>query len=155
MKKGDIVFLLDGGILSITSHTLSTAHAYKVYKFRKAIDTCVNDIAINEQGLMLECGISDPSEFDRQREALRKSGKDPDTLAKMNEQLTRFINMRGRLYAEDVTLEGVKTIPYDEWRKLQEENKAVDHHGKKVDILSGKAEMILEGILWEAPSEEE
>lgn len=155
MKNGDIITLLDCGVLSITSHTLSTAHAYKVYKLRKAIDKAVNDIAIAERGLQLECGISDPDAFDKKRAALRRASNDSEELSKMDAQLARYLEMRNKLYDDDVALEGVKAMPYDEWRKLQDENKAVEIRGRAVDVLSGKAEMILEDILWKAPSEEE
>ena len=55
---------------------------------------------------------------------------------------------------EDVELD-VKTIPYEEWRKLQAENRAKKLGDREVDILGGIAELILADVFWREPEEAE
>ena len=38
MKNADIIALVNGGIQNITSVTLPASQAYKVYKFKRAIE---------------------------------------------------------------------------------------------------------------------
>lgn len=66
--------------------------------------------------------------------------------------LKRFIELRAELLNEEATLD-CKTMPYDEWHKLQVENADKEMNGKKVDLLPAYVEDALEGVLWVAPEE--
>lgn len=48
---------------------------------------------------------------------------------------------------------GIKSLPFDVWRQLQDENKEKGKDG--IDLLGGAAELYLEGVFWIPPSEKE
>lgn len=156
MKNSEIVFLANNGALVITNHTLSPAHAYKVFKFRKALAKAFEAIQESEKSLLSDCGVEDARAFDARLEELRAVENPTDEQkAELNEKteiVNRYVALRNQMYGEDVTLDCHK-IPYEEWFKLQNENKEVEVFGRKVDVLSGLAEDVLEGVLWEAPEE--
>lgn len=150
MKKSEIILLVNAGVQAITNHDLSTEHAYKVVKFRKAINNAYEAIAKDEETLRKDAGIEDPQAFDKELKELRESKADEKRLAELEAQLKRFLELRNEMIKEDVNLD-TKTMPYEAWHTLQNENKAVGE--PKRDLLSGFVEDLLEGILWEAPEE--
>lgn len=154
MKKQTIIMLANAGIQSITNHSLDTAQAYKVVKFRKAFNAALDAIAEDQKALLKESGIGeDTQSFNKEMDELRKANRTPEQEAKLKEmeaQLKRYNEMNGELLKEEVTLD-CKTIPYEDFRKLQEENR--ENGEKKIDLLSGYVEDVLEGVLWTAPEE--
>lgn len=135
MKNQDIVTLQHLGIQLATAHDADSAHAYKLFKLRKAVDKAFKSIAEQEDALRTECGIED--------------GKKPS-----EEVSKKFIELHKALMKDDTPLEGIRTVPYQVWIELQKENRAKDVNGKKIDVLSGSVELILEDVFWTAPAEE-
>lgn len=154
MKKQTLIVLANAGIQSMTNHSLDTAQAYKVVKFRKAFNAAIDAIAEDQKALLKESGIGeDKQSFNKEMDELRKANRTPEQEAKLKEmeaQLKRYNEMNLELLKEEVTLD-CKAMPYEDWRKLQNENKEVGD--KKVDLLSGYVEDVLEGILWTAPED--
>ena len=70
-----------------------------------------------------------------------------------NELQRKVSSLYREANTEEVTLD-IKSIPYEDWRKLQEENRHKVIGEKEYDILGGEAEIILEAIFWEEPKEE-
>ena len=159
MKKSDIVALVQGGVLNVTQHSVSVNHAYKVFKFKSTLRKLFEALVEQEQDLAKECLIMDGASFDARRSELAAKEKptkeEQKELEEMNDQYKRFAGLREELYKEEVLLAGVKTIPYEEWHKLQEENKEVQTAFGKQDVLSGQVEDLLENVLWRAPEESE
>lgn len=157
MKKKDIFNLYVGGILSITNHTLDVKHAYKVVKFRKSLSDAFEGIGKDEEAIRKDLGIDKPEEFDKELNDLRKIENRTDEqnarLDEMEAKAKRFWELRAEMLNEEVNLD-VKALPYEEWFKLQNENKDKEINGKKIDLLSGYTEVALEGVLWAAPEEE-
>lgn len=157
MKRFQVLDLINGGVAAITAHALDPKHAYKVVQFRKAL------LAENEAfekeciDLLKEVGIEDPQAFNEELAALRKTENPSDEqkkrLEELNAKLKRHNDLVTAALNEDVVL-NCKTMPYDEWHKLQNENAEKEIRGKKCDLLSGPVENLLEGILWVAPNEE-
>lgn len=158
MKKQDVIVLANLGVANATNHTLSVEHAYKVVKFRKALQSTLEAIGKDEEAIRKDAGIEDAQAFDKELAELRENKKrtkeQQKKLDEMEAKLKRFVELRGEMFKEEVDL-GCKALPYAEWHKLQNENKEVEINGRKVDLLSGYAEDLLEGVLWEAPKEEE
>lgn len=148
MKKLEILSLRNAGILAISANNLDAAHAYKVLKFKRAVKAALDGIMESERAILEEVGIKDAEAFDKEREELRRSGENPERLEELDKQMERLVGLREVLYKEDVTLEGVKTLPYDQWHTLQAENKSQPHRPLNV------FEDLLEGILWAAPEED-
>ena len=155
MKKQTLIVLANAGIQSMTNHSLDTAQAYKVVKFRKAFNAALDAIAEDQKALLKEAGIEDSVAFNQEMDELRKANRTPEQDAKLKEmeaKVKRYNEMNLELLKEEVTLD-CKALPYEEWHKLQNENKEVGD--KKVDLLSGYVEDVLEGVLWVAPDDKE
>lgn len=152
MKKQTIIVLANAGIAAMTNHSLDTAQAYKVVKFRKALNAALEAIGKDEETIRKDAGIDDPQAFDKELMELRESKSDPKRLEEMEGQLKRFNELRMEMLKEEVELD-CKTLPYAEWHKLQCENKEVGD--KKIDLLSGWVEDVLEGVLWVAPEDKD
>ncbi len=152
MKKQTIIMLANAGVQSITNHTLDASQAYKVVKFRKELVAALESLSKDEEALRKDAGIEDPQAFDKELQELRESKSDAKRLEEMEGILKRFIELRAELLNEEVTLD-CKTMPYDEWHKLQVENSEKEMNGKKVDLLPAFVEDALEGVLWVAPEE--
>ena len=157
MKKSDVLTLANAGVLNATQHTLSSAHSYRVFKFKSLIRKEMASIQEAESELLKELGLEDAGAFDARLAELRQkenpTAKEKEELDEKTKQLKDFIEQRNQLYKEEVTLD-LKTIPYEEWRNLQDENKAVDFMGRKADVFSGDVEELLFGVLWKAPEED-
>lgn len=152
MKKIEIISLANAGVLVITNHDLSPEHAYKVVKFRKSLNAAYEAIGKDEEAIRKDAGIEDPQAFDKELKELRESKSNPERLEELEGQLKRFFELRAQMLNEDVVLD-CKALPYAEWHKLQNENKAVG--AEKRDLLSGWVEDVLEGVLWKAPEDKE
>lgn len=157
MKNSDVVYLVNSGVQLTTGHSLSNASAYKAFKFRKVISSILNSVSEGEKGLLTEVGIEDASKFDERLAVLRATEKPTEEEVKeletMQAQLEKYSGLRDQLYSEEADLSSVKAMNYDDWRKLQNENKEVEVNGVKKDVFSGKVEELLEGVLWEGLEE--
>ena len=155
MKNSDVVYLVNSGVQLTTGHSLSNASAYKAFKFRKVLSSILNSVSEGEKGLLTEVGIEDASKFDERLAVLRATEKPTEEEVKeletMQAQLEKYSGLRDQLYNEEADLSSVKAMNYDDWRKLQNENKEVEVNGVKKDVFSGKVEELLEGVLWAAP----
>lgn len=155
MKNSDVVYLVNSGVQLTTGHSLSNASAYKAFKFRKVLSSILNSVSEGEKGLLTEVGIEDASKFDERLAVLRTTEKPTEEEVKeletMQAQLEKYSGLRDQLYNEEADLSSVKAMNYDDWRKLQNENKEVEVNGVKKDVFSGKVEELLEGVLWAAP----
>lgn len=156
MKNIDIINIANAGVLNITAHDLDVAQSYKVFKFKKWVRNTLKSIQDDEKDLLAEVGITDAPAFDQRRSELlakeERTAEEQTELDKLNGQAEGYFNRQNELYNEEVTRE-VKAMPYESWKKLQDENRAVEVNGKATDVLMGYVEDVLEGVLWEAPEE--
>ena len=135
MKNYEILALINNGALSITDHTIPTAHAIKVYRFKKSLNALYKKL------------VEDEGELIKQNNLEVKEGR----LDGKPENLKRFAELQNELYNEEVAIE-CKTMPYDAWHALKVENKAVEINGATKDVLT-PMEAMLEGVLWEDEGE--
>ena len=143
MRNIDILNLAKADIFSVSANTLEAAHAYKVVKFKGAIRKALVSIEEANAEIAKEANIEDVKEFDRELNSLRQTGRDPVRLAALEKKLSQLDKLRAAMYKDDAKLDGVKTIPYDQFFALQKENKELPHRP-----LEAFAD-ILEGVLWE------
>ena len=148
MKNADIVTLVNGGIQNITALTLPSSQAYKVYKFKRAIDAAYNAIVDSQKGILKQAGIEDLQEFQKRykelsdiKERTSEEQAELDSLVKKDENAGKLVQ---ELYRDTTNLD-VKAMPYEDWHNLQAEN-------KDIKILT-HLEHTLEGVLWLAPEE--
>ena len=148
MKNADIVTLVNGGIQNITALTLPSSQAYKVYKFKRAIEAAYNSIVDSQKGILKQAGIEDLQEFQKRykelsdiKERTSEEQAELDSLVKKDENAGKLVQ---ELYRDTTNLD-VKAMPYEDWHNLQAEN-------KDIKILT-HLEHTLEGVLWLAPEE--
>lgn len=137
MKYSEIITLVNGGLINATAHDADSSYAYKFLKLRKKVDSLFNEYVEKEKALLKECGLEEGKKIEDEAKA------------------KRYLEMRKELLDEEVTLDGIKTVPYEVWVELQRENRAKKVNDKEVDILSGKVELLLEDVFWKAPDDEE
>lgn len=137
----------NGAILALENKSLTIAHAYKAIKLRNVLKKAWEKFLADEQGLLVEVGITDAQAFDaRQKELGEKDKRNKEEVAElkdMNEKVARYAGLREALLADEVDLSEVKTMPYEEWFKLKADNPAIG-----VDL-----EDALMGIAWSEPTE--
>lgn len=143
---------MDAGFAAVTTHALNAQDAYKVYKLKKAMLTAGKAIMASEDAFFKEAGIDDMRTFNNRLAELRRKGPSEE-LAREEDKLRRYNELRQVMMDEEADIPEIKPIPYESWRKLQEENRNKMINGKETDILSGDIEMLLEGALWAAPEE--
>lgn len=148
MKNLDLLFLANNGIMAITSHDLSDSHAYKVYKFKKCFREALEARNAEEKAISEGEGIDNLAQFIAD-ESADKAKK---------ERVIGLLTALNNAEVDAKYFEGVKRLPYAEWHRLQNENRrlAINLGDKTVylDVFSGRAEELLEGVLWDAPEEE-
>ncbi len=164
LTKGNIEFLFKNGMMNITAHTLDAAHAYKVVKFKSILKNVMNNIGEMEKSFSKELGIDDAF-INRINDLLSKDEKDltkkeKEELAGLREIDNKFGEMRKAMLQEEADLSEAKTMPYEEWKKLQDENKdqQLSYRDNLGQIINQREllmvfEAELEGILWKAPEE--
>ena len=148
MKNADIVSLVNGGIQNITALTLPSSQAYKVYKFKRAIEAAYNAIVDAQKDILKQAGIENLQEFQKRykelsdiKERTSEEQAELDSLVKKDEDAGKLVQ---ELYRDTTNLD-VKAMPYEDWHNLQAEN-------KDIKILT-HLEHTLEGVLWLAPEE--
>ena len=175
MRYADIIALASQkGLQDITTHDVPVEHSYKVFKFKAKFNALLKAYNDSRAAIVKEVGIEDEERFGKELEALEKAAKPTDKevarLAEMKGQRARLNKMTAELLNEEVSFDGIKAMPYEAWKALQDENKATD---KRPEMLSGiitvvkdiredgamqlrteDVEALLEGILWNAPTEE-
>lgn len=149
MRNADIIRLTEGGIQNIATTTLPAAQAYKVYKFKRAVEKAANAIIEAHKDILKQAGIEDLKEFQKRykeltdiKERTESEQAEFESLVKKDENAGKLVE---ELY-EDTTELDVKAIPYEDWHNLQAENKDI----KVLTYLEPQ----LEGLLWIAPQEE-
>ena len=159
MKKVDIITLINCGILSMTAHDLKPAQAYKAFKLKKEVEKAFKDIQEEQKGIREDNGLTDELE-NKVKGIIEKLNMRSSVTEEEKQEVLAYNELQRKvssLYREankvEVALE-IKPIPYEDWRKLQEENRHKVIGEKEYDILGGEAEIILEAIFWDAPTED-
>lgn len=131
LKNNIIVALVNNGALNITANGLDAGQAYKVIKFRRAIQKAFEALLEAEKAIIADCGLE-----------IGEKG----VLNGSDESKEKFGKLRTELYADEAEIGEVKSLPYADWHKLKGENKG---------LANAYIEDNLEGVLWTAPETEE
>ena len=158
MKKQDIITLVNCGILSMTAHDLKPAQAYKAFKLKKEVEKAFKAIQDEQKGTREEAGITEEMSekiskiIDKVNMKSSVTEDEKQELLAYNELNRKVSSLYKEANKEDIEID-IKTIPFDDWRVLQEENRSKRIGENEFDILGGEAEIILENIFWEEPKE--
>lgn len=157
IKNFEVVNLMNMGLGHCTALTLEPAHAYKVGKFRRTVLAAFESIQEAQKAILKDVGIEDPQSFDKEANELfsieNPTSEQKAQIEAKKKVYSDFNAQVGELYAEDAKLEGIKTIPFEQWQLLRKENAEKEIGNKKVEIFSNYTEDLLLGILWEEPTE--
>lgn len=159
MKKVEIIKLVNAGILSMTAHNLKPAQAYKAFKLKREVEKAYKEIQEEQDAIKKDNGLTDEKEekaakiVDKINVGTSVSEDERQFLLSNNEDNRKIASLFREANKAEVSLD-LKTIPYEDWRILQAENKEKTIGNNKVDILGGEAEIILDGIFWDAPVED-
>jgi hypothetical protein len=153
IKFADIQAMYESGMMGISSRTLDLAHAYKVVSFKTRLKNAYQAFNDRREQLLKEVGIDDGNRFANRLQELSaiklRSEDEEAELKDLVEKNKKFGELFGELQKDFYEIEP-KTMPFEEWRKLQEENKDVKFGNFE---MLAQFETILEGILWKAPEE--
>lgn len=158
MKKQDIITLVNCGILSMTAHDLKPAQAYKAFKLKKEVEKAFKAIQDEQKGIREEAGITEEMSekiskiIDKVNMKSSVTEDEKQELLAYNELNRKVSSLYKEANKEDIEID-IKTIPFDDWRVLQEENRSKRIGENEFDILGEEAEIILENIFWEEPKE--
>lgn len=157
-KKGNVMFgdikaMFEGGMMGISSRTLDLAHAYKVVSFKTKLKNAYHEFNDRKEQLAKEVGIEDGNLFAKRLNELtaknQRTEAEEQEFKEMIVKNDKFDGLFGKLLEDYIDIEP-KVMPYEEWRKLQEENKELKFN--RFELLA-QFENTLEGILWAAPAE--
>lgn len=149
LKNFEIENLVNAGVLTLTTNTLSSADAYVVFKFRKAVRAAMIALEENRREALVEAGIEDGPAFEKRRKELSDIAEPTEEqraeLAELNSKFNKFTELVKALYDDEVTFPTIKPISFDSWHTLITENKA--------SRINAYIEELLENVLWAEPEE--
>lgn len=159
MQKQDVINLINCGILHMSAHELGPEHAYKVFILKRQLEKAYNAITDEQNAILNEVGIDDS--FKQKATDINKKTSNKEVLTIEEREWLSNVSaiqqsadkLMQEMQKSEITIDGLKTIPYETWRELQKENRAKLIGDKAVDILGGPAEIILADIFWKAPEE--
>ena len=155
LKNSTITALIQLGIQATTEHDVPVKYAYKSYAFRHAVEKAGKAIDEKRQGLIKTAGIEDGQKFDERIKELRKldkpTEKEKKELAEMTEKLNKFNELYNELLKDESEIGNIKVMSYESYHALAKENRGKENKPDIFSIMQGE----LEGVLWEAPKEEE
>ena len=129
LKNTTIIALAKCGALSIKTSSIQASEAYKVLKFRRAIQRTFAEIQESERAIVAECNLTVTENGTIEGE---ESGKE------------RFAELQSALYNEEQEIGDIKSVSYEDWHTLQQDNEG---------LCDPYIEDELENILWIAPTE--
>lgn len=153
IKFVDIKAMFESGMMGISSRTLDIAHSYKVVQFKTKLKNAYDEFNTLREKALAEAGIEDGNKFSAKfnelKEKNERSDADEKLFKELKEKNERFNGLFENLLNEPCKIEP-KTMPYDQWRALLEENKNIKNGNFE---MLAQFETILCGILWAAPEE--
>ena len=129
IKNSTIIALARCGALNINSSEISASEAYKVLKFRRAIQKAFAELQEGEKAIVAQCNLT---------------VTDKGALEGAESDKARFGQMQTTLYADEQEIGEMKPVSYENWHTLQQSNKG---------LCDPYVEDELENILWIAPTE--
>lgn len=149
MKNGELVALVNRGLLNIDYTEVDGGQAYKVYRFLRDVRKAVMDIE-EQRGELVRRHVSDEELRKAQAyEAALKEKKEPEMSEEDYKAVIAKLNEAGReveSLMNDTTDIDVRPVPFGEYFKMKKANKS---------FFATDVDIALEGILWKDSAEEE
>lgn len=142
IKNGDIIGLVNRGILNIDYTEVDGGQAYKVYRFLRDVRKAAQDIE-EQRGELVRRHVSEEELRKAQTyESALKEKKEPEMSEEDYKAVIAKLSEAGKeveALMNDTTEIDVRTIPFGEYFKLKQANR---------EMLRPGADIALEGVLW-------
>ena len=142
MKNGELVALVNRGLLNIDYTEVDGEQAYKVYRFLRDVRKAVMDIE-EQRGELVRRHVSDEELRKAQAyEAAKKENKEPEMPDEEYKAVISKLSEAGReveSLMNDTTDIDVRPVPFCEFFKMKKANK---------EFFSTDVDIALEGVLW-------
>lgn len=142
IKNGDIIGLVNMGILNVDYSEVDGGQAYKVYRFLRDVRKAAQDIE-EQRGELVRRHVSEEELRKAQAyEAALKDKKEPEMSEEDYKAVIARLSEAGKeveALMNDTTEIDIRTIPFGEYFKLKKANREMFRPG---------ADFALEGVLW-------
>lgn len=147
MKNGELVALVNRGLLNIDYTEVDGGQAYKVYRFLRDVRKAVMDIE-EQRGELVRRHVSDEELRKAQAyEAAKKENKEPEMSKEEYKAVIAKLSEAGReveSLMNDTTDINVRPMPFAEYFKMKKANKG---------FFTTDVDIVLEGVLWQDEEE--
>ena len=147
IKNGDIIGLVNTGILNVDYSEVDGGQAYKVYRFLRDVRKAAQDIE-EQRGELVRRHVSEEELRKAQAyEAALKEKKEPEMSEEDYKAVIARLSEAGKeveALMNDTTEIDIRTIPFGEYFKLKKANREMFRPG---------ADFALEGVLWQDEEE--
>lgn len=142
IKNGDIIGLVNRGLLNIDYTEVDGGQAYKVYRFLRDVRKAAQDIE-EQRGELVRRHVSDEELRKAQAyEAALKEKKEPEMSEEEYKAVIAKLSEAGKeveALMNDTTDIDVRPVPFSEFFKMKKVNKT---------FFATDVDIALEGVLW-------
>lgn len=147
MKNGELVALVNRGLLNIDYTEVDGGQAYKVYRFLRDVRKAAQDIE-EQRGELVRRHVSEEELRKAQAyEAAKKENKEPEMPDEEYKAVISKLSEAGReveSLMNDTTDIDVRPVPFCEFFKMKKANK---------EFFTTDVDIALEGVLWKDEEE--
>lgn len=145
--------MFNSGFPNITCDTLPASSRYKVLKFKNVLSKTFETIQSLERGLLEASNIQDMQEMESEIKKLEenksRTNEEDEKYQNLISKRKQYLDVRTEMLQDDITLNDVGTISYEDWYLLRKENRPKDDS----EIITNYIEDALKGVLWVEPDE--
>ena len=142
IRNGEIVSLVNMGILNVDYSSVDGAQAYKVYRFLRDLRKAAQDIEEQRGELVRRHVSEDELKKAQAYEAALKEKKEPEMSGEDYRAVIAKLSEAGKeveALMNDTTDIVVRPVPFEEYFKLKKANR---------ELFRPSVDMALEGVLW-------
>lgn len=147
IKNGELVALVNRGLLNIDYTEVDGEHAYKVYRFLRDVRKAVMDIE-EQRGELVRRHVSEEELRKAQAyEAALKDKKEPEMSEEDYKAVIARLSEAGKeveSLMNDTTDIDARPVPFEEYFKMKKANKG---------FFTTDVDIALEGVLWKDEEE--
>lgn len=147
MKNGELVALVNRGLLNIDYTEVDGGQAYKVYRFLRDVRKAAQDIE-EQRGELVRRHVSEEELRKAQAyEAALKDKKEPEMSEEDYKAVIAKLSEAGKeveALMNDTTDIDVRPVPFEEYFKMKKANKG---------FFTTDVDIALEGVLWKDEEE--
>lgn len=150
MKILDIIVAINSGFTKITCNDLSASSKYRVLKFKSILNKAFEQIQTLEKSILESCNIQDIQDIDSKIKKLEanknRTEEENEEYKSLSNKMDSYLKIRTEMLQDDLTLNDISTISYEDWYTLRKENRDKDY-------ITNYIEDALKGVFWVEPDE--